>query len=733
MMRGTPGMRLTMAILSPAFLLLCVVAIYSEETRPWMEYQNEFNALYVTRAKAKLAEAAGRQDAAEQARWQRVVDEVAQAKPEIKQVYLADLKVADHCTTCHRGIDNPLFHDAPQPFRAHPGDALKHHDVNVFGCTLCHQGQGVATTVEAAHGLDHWPTPLLPRAYVQTTCARCHEVTHGLAGADVVTRGTDLFMEKGCYGCHDVKGVDYLPKFGPPLTAVRDKLADAPAWVYAWIKDPAHLSPDTVMPDFKLSDDEAGKITAYLLSFPPGKPAPAVNLDGASAEEGERLFTERGCRGCHAVKAEERSVSPRVPHLAGIGSKVSAAWLDQWLTDPKAYNAETAMPKVELKDEERRAVVAYLLTLKRSEPLPAAPNLGALKPEEGKELVKQYECYGCHAITGFEPARPSVPDLSEFARKPADELDFGATTDVPRTKWDWLKRKLQDPRAYATPQSKLKMPPVNLALDEIDALIASTLAFDRPVLPARYAQPASAPQRAVRTMRWMVAHLNCNGCHRLNARDAHLASFFERKNLVPPTLDGVGARLQGQYLYQFLLEPKPIRPWLKLRMPVFGFADADARRLVEGFAAAEQVDNPYTYVASTVAATESFQRGIRRFRHYKCVQCHPTSIDQGLPPDVDPEDLSINLMLSKSRLRPQWLKDFMARPKQIAGAQTRMPTVFYTVEGEPKVETAQKDIDDITTYLMAMTEPPEVTLKAEEETRAAEKGEENIDWTQYKY
>ena len=231
----------------------------------------------------------------------------------------------------------------------------------------------------------------------------------------------------------------------------------------------------------------------------------------------------------------------------------------------------------------------------------------------------------------------------------------------------------------------------------------------------------------------MVAHLNCNGCHRVNQRDAQIARFFERKNLIPPTLDGVGARLQGQYMYQFILEPKQVRPWLKMRMPTFGFTEAQARTVVEGFAAAATVTNPYTYVAKDNIPADHFQRGMRRFRHFKCVQCHPTSIDQGLPEGVDPEDVSINLMLTKTRLRPEWIRDFLARPKQIAGAQTRMPTVFYSVEGEPKVEQPKEDIDDITTYLMGMTEPPEVTLKAEEETKKAEQQQQPTDWSNVQY
>jgi hypothetical protein len=278
------------------------------------------------------------------------------------------------------------------------------------------------------------------------------------------------------------------------------------------------------------------------------------------------------------------------------------------------------------------------------------------------------------------------------------------------------------------------MPLIALSEDEIQALITRVLAFDTPALPARYTVRASPAQRSLRELSWMVAHLHCNGCHRLNQQDAQIAQFFERKNMTPPTLDTVGARLQGQYMYQFILEPKPVRPWLKIRMPTFGFTEAQARLLVDGFAAAAAVSNPYTYVAKENVVPEHFQRGIRRFRHYKCVQCHPTSIDQGLPEGVDPEDLSINLMLSKTRLRPQWIKDFLSRPKQIAGPQTRMPTVFYTVDGRPKVDRPQDDIDDITTYLMAMVEPPEVTLQAEEEAKKAEaEQEEQVDWSNVQY
>jgi len=38
------------------------------------------------------------------------------------------------------------------PFKSHPGDFLKNHAPEKFGCVTCHGGQGIATTfIGAAH------------------------------------------------------------------------------------------------------------------------------------------------------------------------------------------------------------------------------------------------------------------------------------------------------------------------------------------------------------------------------------------------------------------------------------------------------------------------------------------------------------------------------------------------------------------------------------------------------
>lgn len=599
MMRGTPGMRLLLAVLSPVFLGLCLYAIRDDGTRSWVGYQTEFNRRYVALAEAKL-EAVQSQNGtvaeAEQARWRRVVREVSHAEPEIAQIYLEDIKVVDRCVTCHRGIDNALFADAPQPFRTHSGEALKHHDVNGIGCTPCHGGQGGALTADEAHGANDriGQGPMLAAAHLETSCVRCHEATHGLQGAAVADRGSKIFMEKGCYGCHDVEDFGYRPKFGPALTQMRSKLQDPARWAYAWIKDPRAFNPGTAMPDYKLSDEDAATITAFLMTQPTDESGEPLALDDASVKEGERLFVERGCRGCHGVEeVDDQGLAARVPHMAGIGSKVTPEWLDRWIADPRAYNPDTPMPKVEVTDAERHALIAYLMTLKRGAPLPPTPDLSALDPEQGRQLVARYECFGCHAIAGGERMRPSIPALREFAQKPMADVDFARTTDVPRTKWDWLARKLRDPKAYETDKIRLLMPTVPLTDEEAQALITYILGLDRPTMPARVVRPASRAQGTGADLAWMLARLNCNGCHQVNEQDPRIARFSERRNATPPTLDGVAQRLQSHALFQFVLAPTRMRPWLGMRMPDFGLTEPQVQALVDGFTSAAGIDNPY--------------------------------------------------------------------------------------------------------------------------------------------
>ena len=107
----------------------------------------------------------------------------------IKQLWVQDLDRVDRCATCHLGMKVSALKDAPQPFRTHP---KIYHDVEEFGCTVCHGGQGSATEVQEAHGnVEHWDSPMFPVKYMEASCAKCHKEAN-VPEAPVLNLGRSL-------------------------------------------------------------------------------------------------------------------------------------------------------------------------------------------------------------------------------------------------------------------------------------------------------------------------------------------------------------------------------------------------------------------------------------------------------------------------------------------------------------------------------------------------------------
>jgi mono/diheme cytochrome c family protein len=81
------------------------------------------------------------------------------------------------------------------------------------------------------------------------------------------------------------------------------------------------------------------------------------------AAEEVSIYDKR-CRLCHSVAGSGGPMAQMGGALDGIGSKHDAVWLKEYLRDPKSKNPRTKMPALKLTDEERDAVVQYLLSLK---------------------------------------------------------------------------------------------------------------------------------------------------------------------------------------------------------------------------------------------------------------------------------------------------------------------------------------------------------------------------------
>jgi cbb3-type cytochrome oxidase cytochrome c subunit len=163
---------------------------------------------------------------------------------------------------------------------------------------------------------------------------------------------------------------------------------------------------------------------------------------------------------------------------------------------------------------------------------------------------------------------------------------------------------------------------------------------------------------------------------------------------LPPPLFGEGDKVQSNWLYEFLLEPYPIRPAVYLRMPKFNLSRDEATKLVNYFAAADNANYPYE--ASIVRqdsrlvelqavyakrAEEENRPNANRLddalkividKKNFCAQCHFIA---DFAPDGQGRNRGPNLADVHRRLRPEYLRDWIANPKMIL-PYTGMPVNF---------------------------------------------------------
>ncbi|MBI2880053.1 MAG: c-type cytochrome [Candidatus Tectomicrobia bacterium] len=650
----------------------------------------------------------------------------------------------DRCQTCHLAADRPGFEDFPPPFRTHPKRdvLLRKHPVEKFGCSLCHGGQGQAlNSLTKAHGLDlktgehleFWEKPLLRGESAQTNCLRCHAATLDVPMASVVSKGRRLFTELGCSGCHLMQGYEDLPKVGPSLLKASQKFN--PGWMVSWVLNPREHLPATRMPFFSFTREQATALTAYLLKasegVPPSGPLkynPGPDAE-AAARRGKTLFESRGCLACHAIDGKGGAFGP---DLGRVGAKVNADWVVNWVKDPKRYDPGTAMPDLRLSDAEAQDLAAYLLS--RGKPAPARPEIIAqLKDpaaiQEGRRLVENYGCYGCHNIQGTEKIGRLSVELTTFANKKPAELDFGDVTQIPET-WDaWLFAKLKNPRIFSTDRISLRMPNFYLTDEEVKALMTFLQRADGHEMAGEFVRKLSPREAALERGRRLVEKYNCAGCHVIEGKGGDIRPFYKDPSLAPPVLAGEGAKVQPGWLFGFLKRPVPLRPWLAVRMPTFGLTDEEAAALVSYFSAQveKEMGSPYLFVDDGAIDRGNVAVGKFLFQTFQCLECHQQATGK------EAADLAPDLFLARERLRPGWIVSWLKDPQKIQEG-TRMPT-FFSGDESPLTTVwkgnAEKQIRALRDYLLRFDGGkgeakgiPEGVITEEEEKKEEKKKKE---------
>lgn len=267
-----------------------------------------------------------------------------------------------------------------QPFTSHPRLDLfvgssSPHDMQKVGCTICHDGQGSATSFQWAshtpnsevqeeewrsrYGWEpnhHWIFPMFPSRFAESTCLKCHhEVVDLLPSerfpeppAPKLMEGYTLVREMGCFGCHEINGYDGpTRRIGPDVRSepnfaaaaqqlLTDKgLSDEEMRLAKSVaRDPANTAD-------RMQLSQLIKAAEGLLVGPKDGPdaeaeKPEPRLSPASLKLADLLGAEE------ATPGEFRKVGPSLRHLA---SKVDQAFTHDWIRNPKHFRPSTKMPR----------------------------------------------------------------------------------------------------------------------------------------------------------------------------------------------------------------------------------------------------------------------------------------------------------------------------------------------------------------------------------------------------
>src|SRR5215470_7111616 len=229
----------------------------------------------------------------------------------------------DRCTTCHLGIDQKAYQDAPQPFKTHPNLDLyvssgSPHPMETFGCTTCHAGLDRATSFQnAAHmprseeQRKEWekkygwfedefiPQPMLTMNNIEAGCYKCHNASPEVPKAAALNTGRDMIRIYGCFGCHKLPGYDNIRKVGPDLSTVSGKLTKD--WVRKWLQNPKEFKSQARMPQFWWNSNNSGPkfdarnaaeinaITEFLWANSKPRPLPTAGRTGGNPATGKQI------------------------------------------------------------------------------------------------------------------------------------------------------------------------------------------------------------------------------------------------------------------------------------------------------------------------------------------------------------------------------------------------------------------------------------------------------------
>ncbi|MDD5558122.1 c-type cytochrome [Candidatus Methylomirabilis sp.] len=366
--------------------------------------------------------------------------------------------------------------------------------------------------------------------------------------------------------------------FAPDLSKIASKVnAD---WLFAWVKNPKQFRPTTRMPNLRLSDDDARAVTAFLMTLGQKQRVGGLEQEVRKAERiaaGERLIRKRGCFGCHDIKGFETSekIAPDLSNFSqkrlqelffGEAVQVKQTWQDYtfWkLKNPRIYateRVEQLMPNFGFTDEEAKTLRVFLKSLSTERVQPQfqrSPSDEELAIQNGRTLVKRYNCNGCHVIEGQGGA--IAPFYANETRIPPP-LEVGMMHEGEKVQATWLYQFLGRP-VPLRPWLDVRMPTFGLSIEEATTLTKYFAVMGKQQVPYEYVSVGEPAPELMKAGRLLMSkdYFDCFTCHQQGEKKPEGPSEGWA-----PDLSLAKRRLRPIWIGKWLKDPQKIQPGTKM-------------------------------------------------------------------------------------------------------------------------------------------------------------------------
>ena len=297
----------------------------------------------------------------------------------------------------------------------------------------------------------------------------------------------------------------------------------------------------------------------------------------------------------------------------------------------------------------------------------------------GTKSINYYGCYTCHSIDGFEKSKPIGTELTTQGSKPLNKLDFGHVHSLEHTNYSWYEQKLANPRIFdrdkiVNPEDKLRMPNFYFNPEEIEAITTAILGFNSNKYSDGMLIENLVEDKNIFKGYSLIQRYNCQGCHIIDNFGGQIADIIGSAEFSPPNLNTQGLKTQPDWLFSFFKEPIIIRPNLQVRMPSFKMlSDDDWNSIISAF---QHMENHNLSFESDFIVDKNhikFNAGKKLQEFGACNNCH---FYGEVMPKQGAQTWAPNLAMTKDRLRPEWVIDWLRDPQSIMPG-TKMPTPYY--------------------------------------------------------